>query len=106
MTFTWDFNTATLLAIACQVVLIIVFMVRTANTAKSAMTLAKEAMTNANDAHKDIAVLHGLLSLHKETVAREFVDKEALREMKSELLDSINRLSDRIDDVLDAKPRR
>lgn len=102
----WDFNAATLLAIGAQVVLIIVFMVKTANTAKSAMALAREAMASANEAHKNVAALHGLLSLHKETVAREFVDKEALREMKSELLDSINRLSDRIDDVLDTKARR
>jgi hypothetical protein len=100
MQFTWDFNTATLLAIAGQIVLLIVFLVRTSNTAKSALLLAQDAIKIARDAHEKIGTLHGLLGLHREQVAREFVDKVALQDMEKRLSRSIENLSDRIDEVL------
>lgn len=100
MTFTWDFNTATLLAIAAQVVVIIVFMVKTASTAKSAREEAKDAKKMASDAHEKIALMQGSLALHREQVAREYVDRDVLREMEERLSVSIHRLSDKIDDVL------
>ncbi len=96
MTFTWDFNTATLLAIVVQCVLVVVFMVRTANTAKSAMQKAEDANNNANDAHTKIAALFGEFALHREHIAREYVDRGDLRELKT----TIDRLSDRIDEAL------
>lgn len=101
MNFSWDFNTATLLAIGTQIVVTVVYLVKTANAAKSAYDLAKEAKDLAIEALEKNAVLHGLLSLHREQVAREHPDKEALREMKTELLASINGLSKRIDEALD-----
>lgn len=100
MTFTWDFNTATLLAIATQIAMTIVFLVRTANTAKTAHAVARDAKKIGQDAHEKIALLQGMLHLHRETVAREFPDKESLREMEARLSKSIGRLSERIDELL------
>lgn len=100
MTFTWDFNTATLLAIAGQIVLLVWFLARTANTAKAALAAAEAANRHATDAHDKIAALHGLLSLHREQVAREYVDKEFLREIETRLSTALDRLSDRIDEAL------
>jgi hypothetical protein len=101
--FSWDLNTGTLVAIGVQIVVIIVFMVRTANRAQTAYEAAIEARRVADDAHDKIAAVTGLLALHREQVAREFVDKDALREMKNDLMDSINHLSDRIDEALGRK---
>jgi hypothetical protein len=37
------------------------------------------------------------LSLFREQVAADYVDRDALREIKRELIDAINRLGDRMD---------
>lgn len=105
MTFEWDFDTATLLAFVTQIILLIVFMVKTSNTAKAALTAAQTATEEAAEAHDKIATLHGLLSLHREQVAREYVDKALLREMEARLSHSLEGLSDRIDEALNRSRR-
>lgn len=100
MLFSWDFNTATLLAIGTQIVLTVVYVVKAANSAKTALDLAEEAKKLAVEALDKNAILHGLLGLHREQVAKEYVDKETLREMEDRIAGSINRLSDRIDEAL------
>lgn len=100
MSFQWDFNTATLLAFVSQIVLLIVFMVKTSNTAKSALTAAQAAAKRADEAHDRITTQHGLHSLLREEVARDYVDKRLMREMESRLSAALDRLSDRIDEAL------
>lgn len=97
MTFTWDFNTATLLAIGFQVVLLVIFLVKTANTAKTAMQKAKEAFDYAEEAHTKIAAVTGNLALHREQVARDYVDRDDLRDLK----DMIEQLGRRIDTLVE-----
>ncbi len=106
MTFTWDFNTATLLAILGQAVLLIWFMFTTSSTAKSAMKLAEDAKTKADEAHEKVAVLHGALHLHREQVAREFVDRDALRDMEARLTNRIESLGERIGEAMERQPRK
>src|SRR5687767_14520069 len=100
MTFSWDFNTATLVAILMQAVAGIVFLVRTENKARSAGSLARQAIKMASEAHEKVAIVQASLGLHREQVAREYIDRDALREMKDDLMASINRLSERIDEAL------
>lgn len=100
MNFSWDINTATLLAIGTQIVVTVVFLVKTANKAEAAGELAKEAKKIALEALEKNALLHSLLGLHREQVAKEYVDKETLREMEDRIAGSLNRLSDRIDEAL------
>jgi hypothetical protein len=83
MTFSWDMNPATLLIIAVQIVGFIVFVVRTHNRAAEADAAASAVGAN--------------LSLFREQVAADYVDRDALREIKRELIDAINRLGDRMD---------
>lgn len=104
MVFSWDFNTATLLGIIGQAILLVVFLVRTSNEAKSAHLLAEDAKKIGLEAHEKIATLHGLLHVHREQVAREFVDKHAINEMEGRLTRSIENLSDRIDEALHRRP--
>lgn len=105
MTFSWDFNTATLLGLFGQVVLIIWFLVKLSTTAKSAKQRADEAHEHADAAHIKLAALSADHMIHREHVAREYVDKEDLKELK----DAINGLRERIDTLLnrwhvDGKP--
>ncbi len=103
MQFSWDFNTATLLAVGANFVFAVVFMVRSDGRARNAQAIAVEARKMASDAHDKIAALHGIVSLHKEQIARDYIDKEALRDMERRLSDDINRLGDRIDEALDRR---
>lgn len=96
MTFTWDFNTATLLAIATQIILSLTFIIRTASKAATAHDLA--ATTSER-----LAALSASFSLFREQVARDYVDNIELRAMKDELMGSLNRISERIDKVLERK---
>lgn len=104
MTPTWD--PATLTVVLGQAVLLIVFLVRTANTAKSADKKAEEARDRADEAHEKVAALQGLLALHREQVAREYVDRDVLRDMETRLTNRINSLGDRIDESVDRALQR
>lgn len=101
MTFSWDFNTATLLAIVTQAVLVTIFLVRGDARSRSAKDLAKEAKVRADEAHNKIAVQESAQALFREQVAREYVSREALREMEERLGNSIDGIRERLDRVLD-----
>lgn len=92
MTFTWDFNTATLVAIGVQIIIFIVYLVKTNGTAKEALAAAGaaderagNAYARADEAHEKITLVHAALALHREHVAREYHDKEELRQMETRL---------------------
>ncbi len=106
MTFSWDFNTATLLAIITQAVFVIIFLVRSDNRSRSAKELARDAIGRADDAHNKIAIQDSTHSMFREQVARDYVSREALREMEERLTDSIEGIRDRLDRVLDARPAK
>ena len=103
MTFSWDFNTATIVAILIQALVLIRYLYKTESAAREAKKdalaadeRAKRAHEHAEAAHIKLAGLVAELAIHREHVAREYVDKEALKELK----DAINGLRERIDKVL------
>ena len=101
MTFSWDFNTATLIAIGVQIVVFVVYLVKTNGTANSAFDLAKAAHRKATDAHEKISIVSASLALHREQVAKEYVDRDALREMEERIMDAIGDLRKRVDKLID-----
>ena len=112
MTFSWDFNTATLLTIITQAVVIIWYLFKIKSDAREAKKdalaaddRAKRAHEHAEAAHIKLAGLVAEFSIHREHVAKEYVDKADLRELK----DAIGGLRERIDTLLnrwhvDGKP--
>lgn len=96
----WDLNTATLLAIAIQIGLSIVFVIRLEGRANGAAEKAKDAHRLATEAHEKIAVVTASLSLHREQVAKEYIDRESLHQFKEEVMGALKELSRRIDEVL------
>ena len=101
MTFSWDFNTATLLGIVTQAVLLIIFLVRTDSRVKSATEIAREAKTLAASAHDKIAIASEAHALFREHVVGHYIDHEALQAMENRLAGSIKEIRDRLDKVLD-----
>jgi len=107
MTFSWDFNTATLTLIALQIIGFVVFVTRTHGRANGAYDKAEEACESAEKAHKRadeahlaVAAYNAAHMLFREHVAQNYVDREALRETEQRLIDTINRIGDRIDKAL------
>ena len=100
MNFSWDFNTATLSLIAIQIVGFVVYLVRTSNKAEAAHQAAQEAQESADKAHLNISAHQANLSLFREQVAANYVDRDALRDIKRELIDAINKLGDRMDQAI------
>ena len=101
MTFSWDLNTATLIAIGVQVVIVIVYLVKTNGKAISAYGLAAKAYKKADEAHEKISIVSASLGLHREQVAKEYIDRDALGEMEDRLMNAITELRKRVDKLID-----
>jgi len=97
MNFSWDFNTATLLGIGTQIVILIVFLVKTNGKANEALKCAEAAQVDIEKLATQVAALTGNLSLLREQVAREHPDHDALAAMEKRLTREIHRLADRLD---------
>lgn len=95
----WE-HTGTVLAIVGQIVVIVAFIVRIEGRAKTAADTARDAHNMAKDAHEKIAIVQASLSLHREQVAREYIDRDAMREFKDEVMGGLKDLGRRIDEVL------
>jgi cbb3-type cytochrome oxidase subunit 3 len=110
VTFSWEINLGTLALLIFYAVGVVVFLVRTQNRANAAHEKAEEAKgaaaqahKRADDAHLAAGAYNAALALFREDVAREYVDREALREMEQRLTNAINRLGDRVDQALHQK---
>ena len=118
MNIQWDLSPATILAIIIQVIGFTVFIVRADSKAAAAKEVAAKAIKEAEEARQDaqgaadkaykradeahlsLGALNSNLSLFREQVASNYVDREAIREIKRELIDAINKLGDRMDQSL------
>lgn len=75
---------------------VVVWAIRAESRSKANEVTAKEAKANAQKAMDD-------LSLFKERVAQEYVTATTLLAVREEIGGAINRLSDRIDRILEAR---
>lgn len=103
MVISWDLNTATLLALLTNLVLLVVFAVKTQQRAHSAYERAAGAQKTADEAHVAIGVLSSSLAMYREQVAEKYVDKNSLREMEERLTRAIEKVGERVDGALHRK---
>ena len=75
---------------------VVIWAIRAESRSKTNEMIAKEAKANAQKAMDD-------LSLFKERVAQEYVTATTLTAVREEIGGAINRLSDRIDRILEAR---
>lgn len=113
MTFSWDINTATLLAIGLQIVVLTIFLSKLNARANSAYELAEKAHRRADDAHTAVIAVSANIALLREQVARENPNHKALGDMEQRLTTEIHRITDRMDDFISSlsgfsppKPKR
>lgn len=103
MIFPWDLNTATLLALLTNLVLLVVFAVKTQQRAHQAYERAEEAMKKAEDAHTAASAVNAGLGMLRQHVAENYSDRMALREMEQRLTELISTIGTRVDQLLTRK---
>lgn len=103
MTFSFDWNLATLSVIALQIIVFIAYLIKTNGKAHAAHELAEKAQKRADDAHTSIAAVNASLSMTREQVAREHPSHTALGAMEERLTDEIHRLGSRLDQFIDGR---
>lgn len=68
--------------------------------AEAAEKAADDARRLTDEAHTRITALDHLFGIYRERVATEYVSKEAMRELKADLMSAIGAVSSKLDDVL------
>jgi hypothetical protein len=69
----------------------------------TAETKAANAELAAKDASDKVAILQSAFSLYREQIAREYIHREAMREVEDRLTAAIDRLTERLDRVLEPR---
>jgi len=73
--------------------------------ADAAEKAVAEAKVLAADAHNRVTLLQAEFGLYRESVAREYIHREAMREIEDRLTAAIDRLGDRFDKFMSAQYR-
>ena len=97
MSWTWEFNPATLFAVATVLVGLVAGWVTMRNA-------AGDAKADARRANERIDVLNAAFSAYRETQAGTIVTREAFRELRDELFDRFDKLTERMDHALNGRP--
>lgn len=74
--------------------------------AKSAKTEAADAKEDAKDASNKVALLSSAFGLYREQVAKEYIHREAMREVEDRLTAAIDRLGNRFDRFIEAAAKK
>lgn len=87
MTFSWDFNVAALtgivaliIAVVGHIVYVTIYLVKSNGRSSAAYKMAEKAHARADAAHIVISATNAALSMFREEVARDYIDRDALRE--------------------------
>ncbi len=94
---------AALGGVAVAGVAIITFWINLSDRISKADARAISADEAARAIAIQVAALHAAHGLFRETVAREYIHREAMREMEDRLTAAIDRLGDRLDRILEKR---
>jgi len=100
VSFTWEFNPATLLAIVLALLAGIKAWYDAKQRSEEACRIATEARAEAKAAREQIGILQAAFAAYRETQAERLVSREVLREVENRLAQSIDRLGDRLDAII------
>lgn len=71
----------------------------------TAESKASNADLQAKDAMEKVQLLSTAFGLYREQIAREYIHREAMREVEDRLTQAIERLGERLDRILDRSER-
>lgn len=105
MTIDWQINGTVVILLLAHLVGVIVFLVRAADRSTRAEDALKEFDRKLKHTDDRLTLEAAALSLFREQVAREYVSREAMRELEERVVKAIDRISDRLDRVLEQPVR-
>jgi len=100
MQFSWEINLSTIFMIGGAALAVIRFWLSAETKAIQADKRAAEAEAKADKAHEKIAILQASVSAYQLTQAERLVSREVLREVEDRLAGSIDKLGDRLDNLV------
>jgi len=71
---------------------------------KGAWDAAVEAKREMGEVRQQIATINAQFALYREQIAREYIHREAMREIEDRLTAAIDRVGARLDRFLDSRP--
>ncbi len=98
--WTWQFNPTAVVALVGGAVTVVVFWVRSSDSAKLALAEAVVAKKRAEEAHHGLVVLTGSFAAYREIQAERVVSREVLKEVEERLANSIDHLAGRFDKLI------
>jgi hypothetical protein len=105
MTIDWQINGTVVLFLIAHLIGVVIFLVRAADRATRAEAAASQLESRIKNTDERITLEVAALSLFREQVARDYVSREAMREMEDRLVNAIDRLGDRLDRVIEGRSR-
>lgn len=105
MVIDWQINGTVILVVGAHLVAVIVFLVRAADRASRAEEAAKAFEAKLKHIDDRVTLAAAALSLFREEVAREYASRETMRELEERVVKAIDRVSDRLDRVLEQPAR-
>lgn len=100
MTVDWQINGTLIILLLAHLVGVVVFLTRAADRAMRAEEAAQSMGTRLKQVEERIALETAALALFREQVAREYVSREAMRELEERVVKAIDRVGDRIDRIM------
>lgn len=100
MNFTWDFNPTALLALIGGLFTVIRFGITSTAKIDANAEKAAAAEESARLAHEKVALLQAAINANQITQAERLVSREILREVEDRLTGAIEKLGDRLDNLV------
>lgn len=100
MTVDWQINGSVLIILGAHLIGVVVFLVRAADRSARAEIAAKDGEARLKQLEERIAIEAAALAHFREQVAREYVSREAMRELEERVVKAIDRVGDRLDRII------
>lgn len=70
---------------------------RAENEGQNALQEAAESRKENEELHRSFSLLSTAMSIHREGIAKDYIDKDMLKEMRAEMMTVVNSINNKID---------
>ena len=100
MVIDWQINGSVLIILGAHLIGVVIFLVRAADRSTHAELAARDIEAKLKHAEERIVLEAAALAQFREQVAREYVSREAMRELEERVVKAIDRVGDRLDRII------
>jgi biopolymer transport protein ExbB/TolQ len=100
MDIDWQISGTVVVVLAAHLVAVVIFLTRAADRASRSELAVREVEKKLRHLEERIALEATALAYFREQVAREYVSREAMRELEERVVRAIDRVGDRLDRII------